>query len=194
MRPATRRKRTTSAHDAARATPLRRSRDDVPVEHYTTGRVDNDDPAGEPPWQLHYRVWNAMLAACKRHGRVGPFRRAVIEERDDGPHRWIRGSEESCDFYANPDRMNIERYVYVDVLTLAAITAEWLLDLLRAMRRFPGWGVGVEAWPRAYVLVFGDRLMVTGKAFRGCRSIAGVARRGRAALREVERVRPPTAE
>lgn len=194
MRPATRRKRTTSARMADRATPARRSRDDVPIEHYTKDRIDNDDPSGEPPWQVHYRVWNAMLAACKRHGRVGPFLRAVIEERDDGPDRWIRGSEESCDFYANPDRMNYERYVYVDVLNPAAITAEWLSDLVRTMRKFPGWGVGIEAWPEAYVLVFGDRLMVTGEAFQRCRSVAGVARSGRAALRDVGRVRPRVAE
>ena len=128
------------------------------VEHYTAERVPNPNPRGETPYRSFERVRQALVAVCRKHGVTGP---------DDNPY--------DCDVYVVDDQYNDELYQYVEVYNRKLLSPEWLQQMMLALRRFPGWGAGVKNIRFAYLLIFGDKLMVTGYPFAGCCEIETVA-------------------
>jgi hypothetical protein len=55
-------------------------------------------------------------------------------------------------------------------------------DLMATLGNHPGWGIGITTVQSAYILVFADRLMVTGSAFEACNDLTAVIRAGQASL------------
>jgi hypothetical protein len=51
----------------------------------------------------------------------------------------------------------------------------WISALMRTLTKHSGWGVGVTTVKNGYLLIFADRLMVTGPAFAGCADLTAVA-------------------
>ena len=47
------------------------------------------------------------------------------------------------------------------------ITREWLPSVAEMLKDFPGWGVGVRV-DKGYMLIFENRLLLSGPAFHGC--------------------------
>jgi hypothetical protein len=68
-----------------------------------------------------------------------------------------------------------------------AFTEQWLRELMTTLSDHRGWGVGIMAWPKAYILAFADKLMVTGKVFESCRDFECVVREGQKALAKPRR-------
>jgi hypothetical protein len=54
------------------------------------------------------------------------------------------------------------------------MTEHWLLDLMKGLRNHAHWGVGINSIVNGYMLVFEDRLMVTGPKLQGCRFVKDV--------------------
>ena len=165
---------------------------DPVIEHYTAERVANPNPAGPHPWQVHYTVWNAVIGACRRHGTVGPFLERPITDNPDvnDIDDWPLGAgPEGSDYWVIDDWWNTERYVYLELPNPAAFTAQWLRDVMNALRPFPGWGVGIMAFEKPYILAFADKLMVTGSIFEKCSDLECVVRQGQAALSKSRRTR-----
>lgn len=160
------------------------------IEHYSAERVPDPDPAGPHTWQVHYTVWNAVVGVCRRHGKVGPFLERPITDNpdvnsfDDWPTGF--GPEES-DYWVIDDWWDSDRYVYLELPNPRAFTAAWLHDLMDALRPYPGLGVGIGAFEKAYILAFADTLMVTGRIFEACRDVDCVLRKSQAALAEAGR-------
>jgi hypothetical protein len=163
------------------------------VEHYAAERIPNPDPEGPHAWQVHYTVWNAIVRACLRHGRVGPFHERPITDSPDvlDIAGWPLGARtgDEAEYWVIDDWLSDERYVYLEVADPGAFTAEWLRDLMRALGDFPGWGAGVAAFADAYVLVFGDKLMVTGELFERCGDLDAVVQQARLELAKSRRPR-----
>jgi hypothetical protein len=152
------------------------------IEHYTAERVPNPYPAGDLPWQVYHTVRNAVLRCCRRHGRAGPMGECPITDGEDTPESWLLADRDRLDFFVVDDQLNHERYVYVEIERPEAFTGEWLRDLVHTLADHDGWGVGIMAWPNAYMLVFADKLMVTGKRFERCRDFDCVVRQGRSTM------------
>lgn len=95
---------------------------------------------------------------------------------------WTSGDRDPIDYFVIDDQYNDERYVYVEVVRPAAFTEAWLRDLMRTLARQPGWGAGLVSFRKGYVLVFADRIIVTGKPFAKCRDLTDVVRQGRAEM------------
>ncbi len=132
----------------------------VLIEHYTAERVPNYDPAGDPSWEKFAEVRQSVLKVCARHGTTGPDLEYDIKI---GP-----------DFWVVDDRYNAERYQYVQVYKPSLLTAQWIADMMAALAEHPCWGVGVSNITGGYLLIFGDRLMVTGP-FHYCNDLESVA-------------------
>ena len=152
------------------------------IEHYSGERVPNPYPAGDLPWQVYHTVRNAVLRCCRGHGRAGPMGECPIADGDDTPDDWPLGDPDPLDFFVIDDQYNHERYVYLEIVRPEAFTEQWLRDLMRTLSDHRGWGVGIMSWPKAYMLAFGDKLMVTGRVFEQCRDFDCVVRQGQAAL------------
>src|SRR6201999_4486400 len=112
---------------------------------------------------------NAVVRACRLHGSVGPFGVLPLE-KIDGSGEWIslweRGDPKAA-YFIDDDQRNGERYQYVECVDSEYFTEEWLLDLMAALQDLPGRGIGIRSVPHEYILVFADRIMVTGKCLEG---------------------------
>jgi hypothetical protein len=142
------------------------------VVRYTAQRVPNPYPGGELPWQLYQGVRNAIVRTCRKHGPTGPMGEVKIVDGVDDPYRqmfeqpgfWQRG-DDNPSYYILEDQYNDERYLYAELYGNDPFNAAWLLDIVETLSQHPGWGLGIKHIPWCYVLVFGDRLMVNGRAF-----------------------------
>jgi len=76
--------------------------------------------------------------------------------------------------YLVDDQYNAERYHYMGVYKPAVLTPNWLGDTTGVPRNYPGWGAAVKNLLNAYLLIFADRLLVTGSGFRRCKDAASV--------------------
>lgn len=101
----------------------------------------------------------------EKHGLTGP------DDPADKPQ-----------FYLVDDRYNDERYHYVEVCDGSVLTLNWLRDMVKTLKNYSGWGVGVNLG-QGYWLLFADRLLVKGKAFRRCKDAASAVRAGQKAVR-----------
>ena len=153
-----------------------------PIEHYTAERIPNPDPAGDVSWQRYHTVRNAVLQSCRQFGPSGPMGPCPIIEADRPPDNWPVGDPNPIDYFVVDDQYNHERYIYVEVVRPGAFTADWLLELVATMGQFAGWGVGIMAFEKAYILAFADRLMVTGDLFTACNDFHSIVRAGQSAL------------
>jgi len=104
------------------------------------------------------------------------------EEPLDG---WELG-DNPCEYFVLDDQLNDEQYIYIELYHARYFTEDWLRALMTTLREFPGWGVGLRAFEAGYILVFADRLMVTGPNFEQCTDIACVVRMGQANMLRVE--------
>jgi hypothetical protein len=134
---------------------------DLHVQHYDSKRIDNtpdpeelvEDEHGYTPNDYNWHALReALLYTCARHGHVGP----------DDPNP-------NPDFWIVDDRYNEERHHYMEAHNAAAVSPAWMGDLAHVLHAYPGWGVGVSNIREDYLLLFADRLMVSGRVFRACR-------------------------
>ena len=145
----------------------------MPVVHYAVERIPNPRPGGLT-WQIYHSVRNAVVRACRAFGPTGPMGECpIVVGPDDPPSGWPLG-DRPCVFYVIDDQYNEERYIYMEVEPTAAVSAEWLAGLVAVLRDHPGWGIGITNVREGYMLLFADRIMVTGPAFDGCRDAGAV--------------------
>jgi hypothetical protein len=147
---------------------------ELPVIAYDTDHVPDDRPGAGPRASARFFPVRAELVeVCRRFGSTKP------EDRDaDDPV-----------YFVIDDHLNDERYQHVEVLRPDGLTADWVRAVAAFLFRRRGWGVGVTTIPRGYLLIFADKLMVTGPTFRGCRTVEAVADRGQRALEVDYRIR-----
>lgn len=53
------------------------------------------------------------------------------------------------------------------------------------LRRFPGWGIGLNIIKKGYALIFEDRLRMKGPLFKNCRDLDAAL----AAMRSIGKIR-----
>jgi hypothetical protein len=145
-------------------------RADVWIVHYDAERIPDDRPgAGLRAAEWFGAVRNAIVETCRCHGPTGPddFGAGV--------------NYDTVVYYVVADQFNTERYQYTEVCKPEGMTRAWLLDLMAALGKHRYWGIGIRI-PQGYMLVFDDRLMVTGVTFQGCVTLDDLVRRAREAL------------
>lgn len=130
----------------------------ITVEHYTCERIPNPNPQGVTPEAAFEKVRQVIVTVCRKYGVTGP---------DDNPF--------DCDVYVIEDQYNDELYQYVEVYSRSLLSPAWIRDLMAALRTVPGWGIGVKNIRFAHLLIFADKLMVTGYPFAGCHNLESVA-------------------
>jgi hypothetical protein len=150
----------------------------VRIEYYSTDRIP--DPDGNATGLDFHETRNAIVRACRRHGPTGPF--GVLDlDRADGKRDlfdiWERGDPDAV-YYVVDDQYNSERYQYVEC-DADYLTDAWILDLMASLVNTPSWGVGICCIPMAYVLIFADRIMVTGEIFKNVNDLATLTERAR---------------
>jgi hypothetical protein len=140
---------------------------DILVIHYSGDRIPDDRPGEPATGDEWYRVWKAIQRRCGRHGFVGPYHEVDYD---------------ALVYWVVEDQYNEERYQYVEICKSAGMHAAWLLDLMKTLRRFPSWGAGIVNLGGGYLMVFADRLMVTGPTFDGAANFDDVVRCARHSL------------
>ena len=148
------------------------------VVRYTEEHVFNRSPT-TVTWQTYHTVRNAVVRACQEFGTTGPMGECPIVDGDDAPDEsadWPVG-DNPCDFFVVDDQYNEdEMYVYMEIAQAARFTEAWLTRMLAVLHKFPGWAIAVAGVKFGYVLVFEDRLMVSGPAFANARDVDDVLR------------------
>lgn len=163
------------------------------VVPYRSKRVPNEYPGGDLPWQVYHAVRNALVTTCRRFGPTGPMGQVKIVADVEDPHRqiihdrdfWERGDPDPTYFILD-DQFNNERYCYAELFGDDPFHAGWLLAITATLREFDGWGLAVSTIPNSYVLIFGDRLMVSGR-LATCRTAAEVVETARRLIRRGRR-------
>lgn len=143
----------------------------IPVIHYRAAHIPDDRPgAGSRAARRFWNVYTDVVDLCRKYGPVGP------DDRDAGY------DYEDFVFWVVEDQYDEERYQYVEICRPEGMTEDWLLELAALLKRkWPRWGVGVRI-PLGYLMVFPDRLMVTGRTFRRCTTIPAVIASTRKAM------------
>lgn len=146
----------------------------LPVGHFTAERVGNP-PDPKDLEELSDGVcqndvnWlglqEDLLNTLEKHGLTGP------DDPADQPQ-----------FYLVDDRYNDERYHYVEVFDGTVLTLNWLRDMVNTLKAYHGWGVGMNLG-QGYWLVFADRLLVKGNAFRRCKDAVSAVGAAQKAVR-----------
>ncbi|MBN9521255.1 hypothetical protein J0H58_22495 [bacterium] len=159
---------------------MTKSLSSLKVVSYTKRHVPNDYPDGDLPWQVYHTVRNALVHTCRRFGPVGPMGAAKIVPGFESayhafvadPSVWEPGDSDPMYFILD-DQLNHERYCYAELYGDNPFSADWLFAVSETLREFDGWGLGVSNIPYSYVIVFGTRILVSGR-LAGCRSAAEV--------------------
>jgi hypothetical protein len=151
------------------------------IEHYTADRVPNPSPTGDLTWQAYHTVRSAVLRCCRTFGPSGPMGECPISDAQSIPDSWPIGDPDPLDYFVVDDQFNHDRYIYVEIVRQSAFNGQWMHDLMRTLADHDGWGVGI-AFPKGYVIVFKDKLMVTGEIFETCTNVECVIRQGEATL------------
>jgi hypothetical protein len=130
----------------------------VPVIYYEAERVD-DGKEGDRhlTYEDFLDVRFDLREVCNRHGDTRPD--------GDNPAR-------DCVFFLVDDFYNEwERYQYVEICKASGMTRQWLVDVMASLSTHKGWRLGVGGLAEGYAIVFADKIMITGEAFRGCATI-----------------------
>jgi hypothetical protein len=149
--------------------------DEMRVVTYTEERIPNPYPKGSLPWQVYHKVRNAIVRTCRCHGPTGPMGICPISRWQRAPNifKWERGDPDPV-YYIIDDQYNDERYLYAELLSPDAFRPAWLTDIATTLEKHAGWGLGVSDLPGHYVLVFSDKLMVTGPRLSSCKTAGQV--------------------
>ena len=137
----------------------------VRIEHFTEKHIP--DPNGNVSSLQFHEARNAVVTACRLHGPTGPFGVLPLDKLanfEEWLPLWEQGDPNAAYFVVD-DQYNTERYQYVECSDPDFFTQEWIQDLMAAMQRFPGWGIGIASIPDGYILVFADKVMVRGSCF-----------------------------
>jgi hypothetical protein len=95
-----------------------------------------------------------------------------------GMEGWPLG-DDPCDYFLVDDQYNHEQYLYLEIYATERLSLSLLVDVVAALRDHPGWGVTVNNIDRGVMLIFSDKVMVTGPVFARCKSIESVLRTAR---------------
>lgn len=133
------------------------------VEYYTSDHVDNPGPGDESSGDVFDAVGEQLVEVLQKHGSmwsglIGP----IQEEEPSEIHYGLEDTHWNDELY---------HYLWVDP---RHFTGEWLTDVVEVLRRNKGWGVCVKNVACGYIIIFADRLMVTGKMFEGCTTVEAV--------------------
>jgi hypothetical protein len=156
-------------------------RSEVPPNNYPPPSEiqENDEGFSKNDFDW-YSLRRDLVNALEKHGLTAP------DDPAADPH-----------FFLVDDQYNDERYHYLEICSPAVLSLDWLEDMTNALRCYPGWGV-ITNLREGRLVIFDDRLLVVGPAFRTCRTAASVLKAIKAdtALRpadEVERAYPGAA-
>jgi hypothetical protein len=131
--------------------------DDEHIDNRPTPEEVEEDADGVSENDVNwFGLREDLLNVLEKHGLTAP------DDPAENPH-----------FYLVDDRCDEERYHYMEIYEPSVLTMNWLKETTHVLRSYSGWGVGVNL-RRAYVLIFADKLLVTGPAFRRCKEPATV--------------------
>lgn len=129
------------------------ARFEIPIIQFDGEYIPNPNPAGDTPIEEFYRVRDELLAASSQHGPTGPDDLAIGHG----------------DYYLVENQYNDEMYQRMDVHFPDAWSAPWLRSLIEVLEKNPPWGIYFGGYDTGQVVLFGDRLMISGPALSGCR-------------------------
>ncbi len=161
------------------------------VKHFVTNHVQNPFPGGRLPWQVYHTVRNAIVRTCREYGPTGPMGEVQIADDVDNPYThmcefedpyswWEQGDPDPV-YYILDDQLNHERYLYAELY--GEFDPGWVHAVAHTLREFPGWGLGINHIPEAYVIIFGDKLLVKGRVLEPCQDADAVVEAVRRHLR-----------
>src|SRR5262249_23044366 len=146
--------------------------------------VRNPYPDGQLPWQVYHTTRNAVVRTCRRHGATGPLgERPLSLDYLNSAEAWEPGDDKPI-YWIVDDQYNHEMYLYMEFEAVSAFCEEWLIDITTTLAEFPGWGIGVDSLTSGYILIFADRLLVSGPGFKRCRDAVSVINAAKSQIRE----------
>lgn len=140
----------------------------VLVQYYDSDHVKNPNPLGDTPYDRFDRVRQAIVAVCRRYGPVCP------EDQFNGD-----GTVTDYGFFVADDQYNSELFHYAEIHNRDVITTKWIHNIQDTLRRFKGWGLCLMNIRFGYVILFADRILITGPPFVNCSTVDDVIQTAR---------------
>jgi hypothetical protein len=143
--------------------------------------VHYDNDCGNPieggiGWRLFHCVRNAVVRVCQTFGPTGPMGERPLGNDDDlaSQGKWPLGDRDPV-YWVRDDQYNaMDGYVYVDVNRKDGMSEEWLSAIAQCVATHKPWAVCISNLSTGYIIVFCDRILVTGEVFVDCRSVEDV--------------------
>lgn len=146
---------------------------ELAIKYYTENHVPNPSPGNDLSWPAYQRMRNHVIRACRQCGPVKGVGEWIIPPRGEEEWPWSPGDSEGP-YSVEVDQYDSDLYIYVDIDSPAAFNWLWIEAIVKVLKDHAGWGVGVRCLSNGYVLIFADRLLVTGQALRTCKNVADV--------------------
>jgi hypothetical protein len=149
----------------------------VPIIHYRGYRLP--DHAQGPGYDVDetsfLRARNDIVEACVRHGTVGPC--GKWNEGEDTYVGFELGAPQPK-FDIDMEWRNTEHYLYLcSDEKASAISHDWLRDVQATLaERLPLWALCVTDLDEACILIFHNKIMLSGKLFAGVGTIEDLIR------------------
>lgn len=86
-------------------------------------------------------------------------------------------------YYLVVDKYNDEQYCYAE-LDADAFSDDWLLAIMSTLRDYGDWALSIGLGAGNFVLIFGSRLVISGREFAKCRTAADVIEVSQTLLRK----------
>lgn len=138
------------------------------VHHYDLDHIPNPSPGGSVSFHRYHSIRNAIVRVCRRHGPTGPLGELPLDKPDlDLIADWEYGDDDPT-YFVLDDQLNDEMYLYINFIDPNGCKPQWLDDVTITLAEFDGWGIGVNGLEDGYLLIFSDRLLVTGGLFHSC--------------------------
>jgi len=101
---------------------------------------------------------------------MGEFPMALELAEEEADQRWKSTGVLSPDFFVLDDKMNDERYIYVEASS-AHFSERWIASVVKCLGASPGWGVGITNLKNGYLIILENILLVNGPIFDGADTI-----------------------
>lgn len=142
--------------------------------------IPNSDSSLPPQfdWRVFYGFRNEVIRTLRRYGSAGPSGIADIAGDDEYAPNFEQETVDDPDFFVVEDMYNAYDKFSIVECDPKLVTAKVITALCEMASGFPGWFVVLNLGDSG-LRIFGDRVLLGGRRFWNCKSIAGIAARCR---------------
>jgi hypothetical protein len=144
--------------------------DELPIIFREEGESLDESTRGWPLTFWEFRKVRRMINTAS--SALGPLRPDHNNEYGNRDR-----ADQSCYYFLLDDWLNDDRWQRINLCDPKGVTPEWFDAMRRVLALRPRWALSIRAFESGHALLFANRLVVAGEAYRGCKTFEEFRRR-----------------